>query len=572
MTELDASLAVEMSKKKELPAFDRIPTTTPDRSPGHSLQSDIMVTLRDGVSLACDVYLPEGDGPFSTILSRIPYGKTEAYCYMFLIGAFFASKGYAFVVQDVRGKWGSEGTFNPNMGSVEISDGYDTIDWITLQDWSNGRVGMWGESYFGFTSYAGAVSQHPALIALAPGDITLNRYLATFRGGCLQLNTVGIWAIEMMAQEYQDLSTINSRHLPLAEMANAAGIPSSYFDQVIANPIQGPFWNERSLLAGYDAIRIPVLHWDGWYDNYLGYMLQDWQRLTDANAPKKQNHLMVGPWDHECSADTLARAGLMPVTDTAFAHRWDHFIAFFDHYLMGLDNGFGAAGQVHYFTLGADKWQDDEDWPPPGVDFQSWYLRGNSELSQQSPGEEAADQFTYDPAKPIDQTLQMDCWGIAGEMGDRREIEARDDVLVYTSSTLEADMELTGPVTATLHISSSATDTDFTVVLCDVFPDGRVNKIQDGILRTGFREIDLAPQLMEPGKIYALDIDLWATSYLVGRGHQLRVEISSSDFNRYDRNPNTGAPFGHSATTMIAEQTVYRSAANPSHIILPVKP
>ncbi|MBT6827553.1 MAG: CocE/NonD family hydrolase, partial [Rhodospirillales bacterium] len=405
MADIDKSLAAEMAKKTTPPPFDRIPTTTPDRSSGHRVLSDIMVTMRDGTRLACDVYLPEGDGPFPAILTRIPYGKNEAYCYMNLIGAFFALKGYVSVVQDVRGKFGSEGEFEPNLGAVEIADGHDTIHWIAEQVWSNGRVGMWGESYYGFTSYAGAVSQHPALVAIAPGDITLNRYPATFRGGCLQLNTVGTWAIEMMAQEYQDLSTINPMHLPLAEMANAAGIPSSYFDQVIANPLPAPFWEERSLLAGYDAIRIPVLHWDGWYDNYLGYMLQDWRRLTDANTPKGHNHLMVGPWDHECSADKLGRAGLMPVTDTVFAHRWDHFIAFFDHYLMELDNGFGDAGPVHYFTLGADQWLDAEDWPPPGVDFQPWYLRSDGQLSQQSPGEEAADQFTYDPEVPISETL-----------------------------------------------------------------------------------------------------------------------------------------------------------------------
>ena len=238
---------------------------------------------------------------------------------------------------------------------------------------------------------------------------------------------------------------------------------------------------------------------------------------------------------------------------------------------MELDNGFGDAGPVHYFTLGADQWQDAEDWPPPGVDFQPWYLRSDGLLSQQKPDEEAPDRFIYDPAAPIDETLQMDCWAIAGEMGDRREIEAREDVLNYTSSRFEVDTELTGPITATLHISSSAVDTDFTVVLADVFPDGRVNKIQDGIMRTGFRDPDHIPQPMEPGQVYTLNIDLWASSYLVTKGHQLRVEISSSDFNRYDRNPNTGEPFGHSATIVTAEQTVHHRAAYPSHIVLPIK-
>ena len=579
MTQIAGGLAAEMDKKTAPPPFERLPTTTPDRSAAHHVLSDIMIPMRDGVRLALDAYLPEGDGPFPTVLTRMPYGKTEPYCYMPIIGAFFASKGYAYIAQDVRGKWGSQGRFDPNVGGTEIADGYDTIDWIAGQDWSNGRVGMWGESYFGFTSYAGAVSGHEALVAIAPGDITLNRYRGTFRNGCLQLNTVGTWAISMMARRYQDLSSIDPWHLPLAQMANAAGIPSSYFDQVIANPVPSPFWEERSLLAGYDAIRIPVLHWDGWYDNYLGPMLRDWRLLADANAPRRHNHLLIGPWDHECSADKLGRAGLMPVPASAFAHRWDHYAAFFDRYLMGLDNGFGARGPIHYFTLGADRWRDAEDWPLPGTDFQSWYLHGKGRaitadgegtLSREPPGEESHDSFVYDPTNPIAATLQMDCWAIAGAMGDRPEIEQRHDVLVYTSEPLKEPLELTGPITAELHAASSATDTDFTVVLADVFPDGRVNMIQDGILRTGFRDPDRAPQPIEPGRIYAFGIDLWATSYLVGEGHRLRVEISSSDFNRYDRNPNTGAPFGHSPDTIKAEQTVFHDAIHPSHIVLPV--
>ncbi|MEM7122174.1 MAG: CocE/NonD family hydrolase [Pseudomonadota bacterium] len=579
MAAVEGGLAAEMDKKTAPPPFERLPTDTPDRASLEHVLSDQMIAMRDGVRLATDVYLPEGDGPFPAVLTRMPYGKTEPYCYMPIIGAYFASKGYAYVAQDVRGKWASEGTFDPNVGGVEVNDAYDTIDWIAGQTWSTGKVGMWGESYFGFTSYAGGVSGHPALVAIAPGDITMNRCTATFRNGCLQMNTVGMWAISMMAREYQDLSKIDPWHLPLAEMANAAGIPSSYFDQVIANPVPSPFWQERSLLAGYETIRIPVLHWDGWYDNYLGPMLADWRRLADANAPAGHNHVLIGPWDHECSADKLGRAGLMPVPASAFPHRWDHVVAFFDHYLMGLDNGFGKNGPIHYFTLGADTWRDAEDWPLQGTDYQAWYLHsagqantadGDGTLTPEPPGDEPADRFVYDPDNPIAASLEWDCWSLAGAMGDRRPIEARDDVLVYTSAPLDEPMELTGPVTATLHAASSATDTDFTVVLCDVFPDGSVNMIQDGILRTGFRDPDKAPQPIDPSEDYALPIDLWATSYQLGKGHRLRVEISSSDFNRYDRNPNTGGTYGHSATTIKAEQTIHHDGARPSHIVLPV--
>ena len=209
---------------------------------------------------------------------------------------------------------------------------------------------------------------------------------------------------------------------------------------------------------------------------------------------------------------------------------------------MGLDNGFGEAGSIHYFTLGTDRWSDAQAWPLPSTDFQTWYLRGlgnantangDGLLSLQPPGEEKVDCFVYDPDDPIAFSLGIDCWSIAGHRGDRLEIEMRPDVLVYTSAPLATKMQLTGPIEALIHAASSETDTDFTVVLADVFPDGRVNLIQDGIIRTGFRNPNNAPQPIDPNRVYAFEIDLWATSYLLKAGHRLRIEISSSDFNRY---------------------------------------
>ena len=220
-----------------------------------------------------------------------------------------------------------------------------------------------------------------------------------------------------------------------------------------------------------------------------------------------------------------------------------------------------------------------DDWPLPNTDFQSWYLGGSGNantaagdglLSLQPPTEDRTDTFVYDPDDPIAFSLGIDCWSLAGNMGDRRAIEMRPDVLVYTSAPLGKPMKLTGPIKAVIHAASSATDTDFTVVLADVLPDGRSNLIQDGIIRTGFRDPGNAPQPIEANRVYAYEIDLWATSYLMIEGHRLRVEISSSDFNRYDRNPNTGLRFGDSPTTVNATQTVHHNPSHPSHIVLPV--
>lgn len=575
------SIGIAAQNEKRLaPPFEITPSGTKDRcNPGRILR-DEMVPMSDGVRLATDVYLPDREGPFPTILTRMPYGKTELYCHMPLTGEFWSKKGYAFVAQDVRGKWGSEGVFEPNSNKNEVTDGYDTIEWITNQSWSNHRIGMWGESYYGFTTYAGAVSQHSDLVCIAPGDISLDRYRATYRNGALQLNTVGMWAISMMAQEYQDIELVDPWHLPLAEMANAAGVPSAYFDHVIANPTRSKFWKERSLLEGYEEIRIPVLHWGGWYDNYLGPVISDWEILRKRNLGSGHNHLFIGPWDHDGTADKLHRVGRLNVGDGTAKHRWDTFQAFFDHYLMGLDNGFDISSKVQIFVMGANTWRDEKEWPPVGTKYTKYYLHskgnanslhGDGMLDTQLPDEEPVDNYAYDPMDPVADTLDMDCWSFAGEMDDRREVEGRRDVLVYTTATLESDIELTGSVTARLYAASSAVDTDFTITLVDVFEDGYANQIQDGIIRASYRDSDIRSSLIEPGRVYGYDVDLWATSYVVKKGHRIRVEVSSSCFNKYDRNPNTGESFGAAVKSVQAKQTIHHSKLYPSCVTLPVK-
>ena len=538
----------------------RLLPSMPDRMARGPVKSDIMVRARDGIGLATDVYLPDGPGPFPAILTRLPYGKTESYCSMPVVADLWNRRGYAAVVQDVRGKWGSEGVFEPNLAHNEISDGHDTIDWIAKQSWSNGRVGMWGESYFGFTSWAGAVTRHPALVAIAPGDITVNRFKATFRGGALQLNTVGMWAIEMMAKQYQDVSKIDTWHLPLAEMGNAAGAPSSYFDAIIANPRMTEFWQARSLLRAFEDVRIPVLHWGGWYDCYLGPMMEDWRVFRQKNAGKQINHLFIGPSDHENSTDETLRAGLMPVAKEAADHRWATFAAFFDRYLSGVDPSFGRGGPIQYFVLGTNEWRNATSWPPTDARPARLFLRERAGLSAAPPGKEEATHFDYDPADPVAWTASVNCWSFAEGMGDRQSIEKRADVPTFTTAPLTAAVEITGPVKANLWVTSSAPVTDFVVALCDVFPDGRVNLIQDGILRT--TEVP-AFRADTPVK---LEIDLWSTAYRVEAGHRLRVEVTSSDFNRYDRNPNTAAPFGREASPVVAQQHVLHDATRPSAI------
>ncbi len=569
-------------EKHETAAYETIPSSLPVRTESGPVIRDIMVAMRDGVKLATDLYLPAGDGPFPAILTRMPYGKTEPYCFMPAVANHWVRQGYAAVVQDVRGKWGSQGHFEPNLSANEIPDGYDTIDWMASRDWSDGRVGMWGESYFGFTSYAGATSGHPALVCIAPGDISLDRYGATMRYGCLQLNTVGTWAISMTDQTYQDLSKLDYWHLPLADMANVAGAPSRYFDELMANPLPSRFWGEHSLLPGYETIRIPVLHWGGWYDNYLGPTIVDWRTMAERNRDAGHQHLFIGPWDHEGTADRCKRVGLLPVHTNTGEAKWDTFVRFFDRYLMALENGFGANGAVRYYVMGKDIWRDADSWPPKETGATRLYLRsaghantleGDGHLTTDAPaGDEPADSYDYDPADPVAETLALDCWSLAGQMGDRREVEHRQDVLVFTTGPFDDGVELTGPVSAHLFFSSSAPDTDVTIALVDVAEDGSANLVQDGILRCRYRHGLDREKLMEPGSVHELDIDLWSTSYALGPGHRLRVEVSSSNFNRYDRNLNTGERFGEGAIPVVARQTVFHDRDRPSSVTIPVHP
>lgn len=543
------------------------PSGTPDRFSQARHMGELETPMRDGVVLRSDLTLPVGCDRAPVILIRQPYGRDTPAMMLDQTASFWARKGYACMVQDVRGKFSSDGAFEPVVN--EINDGFDTVDWITRQDWCSGKVGMWGESYYGLTSLAAAMSGVPGLACIAPGDIVMDWHRIWFRQGAMFLNTMAPWAISMDASEYADLSKLDPWHLPLNDMARAAGRSGDYFNTVIAHATDRAWWERLDLTPGLDRIAIPVLYWSGWYDNFTGGELEDFARLERAGGGE-HIHLMVGPWDHEGSSEHTTKAICMPLPPTG-KQRWDTYQSFFDRYLMGIDNGFGRDGRVRYFTVGADKWRTARSWPPAGMQPTPFYLQGDGGLSERKPAAAAApDRFTYDPADPVVETVGLNCWAVCGQLGDRREIESRDDVLCYTTPPLAADLELTGPISARLYAASDAVDTDFTVALSDVFPDGTSNPIQDGIVRASCRQDAFRPTPIEPGRIYAYDVDLFATSYLVKAGHRIRVSISSSCFDRYDRNPNTGEPFGTGATTRVARQEIHRSPEHPSHILLPV--
>jgi hypothetical protein len=551
------------------PATFRIPSGTPDRFAEVELRGDVVATMRDGVRLGADLYLPAGGTPAPAILIRLPYGKGTPEMGMHETGSWFARKGYACVVQDVRGKFSSGGSFEPAVH--EIDDGHDTVAWAVEQPWCDGAVGLWGESYYGLTSYAAALSGHPAVRAIAPGDIGTDRRASWFRQGALLLNTTGYWALAMDAREFADVGTVDPYHLPLLDLPATLGLDGAFFRALVSSLEDDGWWAPRSyahLLAG---VRCPVLSWSGWYDNYLGPQLADLEHLLAVHPHPEAVHLMIGPWDHEGSSGYTDRAVCIAVPPTE-QHRWDAFQAFFDRYLRGEDNGFGAAGPVDLFTIGRNAWRTAPAWPPPDAVPTALYLRDQGRLAFEPPpaAGPAADRYRYDPLDPLDETVGANCWALCTALRDRRRHDGRTDVLRYRGDPLLHDLELTGPVRARLYASSGAPDTDFTVTLCHVMRDGTVNTIQDGIVRARHRHGFAAPAPILPGAVVAYDIYLFATSYVVPAGDRLRVDVSSSSFDRYDRNLNTAEPFGRGTRTAVAEQAVHRSAAHPSHVLLPV--
>ena len=544
---------------------------------------DLPAPMRDGVRLFANVYLPGDDLPdrppsFPAVLIRMPYGKDEAYCYMPAHGRFWARKGYACVVQDVRGRFRSEGAFEPYTN--EAADGWDTLDWVAAQPWCDGDIGMTGESYYGSTQWAVASLGHPNLRCLAPGDVHPDRYTNVHDGGALSLATAAVWHFEMNHKRYLNHYRFDPWHLPLESTDAAAGRRSPWYQNLIAHPSREEFWDAAVGHIRYEDVIVPMLHWGGWYDVHTNGAIDGWSLVSERSRDpetRRRQHLVLGAGDHELSPEFSGVAGRTPVPGLGFTH--DRVRRFMDHYLKGEDNGVGEEPRVRYYLTGADEWRTADTWPPPEATCPELFLRSDGgaaaapsdgRLSSSPSGEPAADHYLYDPTDPAAHWLDRNVWEMAGVMGDRRPLEDRPDVLVYTGEESATGFDLAGPVAVTLFAASSARDTDFTAALVDVFPDGFVQLIREGIVRARYRDSERAPTLIEPGRAYEYAIDLGSVAYRVPAGHRLRLEISSSSFDRWDRNLNGGGVFGQESVPVVADQTILHDAARPSRVRLTV--
>lgn len=402
-----------------------------------------------------------------------------------------------------------------------------------------------------------------------------------YNGGAFCLQTLGLWAYQINGKGDRNGYLFDPWHLPLAGAAEAAGWPSRAYSEWLDHPLPDEYWSAINVHDGIPSVDIPVMHWGGWQDVFLKGTLDSWRdaRAVVQLAARDDQWLVVSAIDHELTPEFRGTIGRTRLSGQGWAH--DRIGAFFDHWLRDGDTDLRDQPRVRLFVPGANEWRYEETWPPPGTEFVDLFLRGggrahaadgDGRLDREPPAAETPDRYTYDPVNPVTGWLGRNIFEWAKELADRRPLEARFDVLVYTSEPVTRDLEITGPLAATLYVSSSAPETDFTVALVDVYQDGYAQLVQEGILRTSARNGDRTAPALEPQTVYELDVDLWATSHVFGAGHRIRVEVSSSNFDRYDRNLNTGGRLAIETGGVAAHQMVFHQAEYPSRITLPIAP
>jgi putative CocE/NonD family hydrolase len=554
--------------------------------PNYSVEMNlnVKVPMRDRVNLSADIYLPKASGTFPTVLMRTPYSNnTDA---MIEKGRRLAGSGYVCVIQDCRGRWDSDGEYYP---FHEGEDGYDTQEWIGRQEWSNGKIGMAGGSYVGLVQWQSAPHRSQFLTCIAPRVICCDFYSGlVFPGGAFQLNVLMTWGMRTNGRTAQSIEYHNwteaFRAIPLIEMDQLAGRALDFWKDWIQHPTDDDYWAAMNDEKRWNEIASPAFNMGGWYDLYAQHTFVNFNGLHQhGRTPEaRQSKLIVGPWPHSLS--TSSRTGDVDFGADSMADLEALELRWFDYWLKGIDNGVVDEPPLRLFIMGVNQWRDEHEWPLARTTWQKWYLHsngranavlGDGSLSTEPPQDESSDRFVYDPRYPVQTMGGNNCcsphivpWGPY----DQRPVEMRGDVLCYTTAPMETDMEVTGPIKAILYAATDGLDTDWTAKLVDVAPTGYAMNLCDGIIRARYRESFTNPTLLEPNTVYEYEIDVGVTGNVFRKGHSIRLEISSSNFPRFDRNPNTGRAFGMDAEMRQAQQTVYHSREYPSHIILPVIP
>jgi uncharacterized protein len=552
------------------PAVDQNPPTT-------VFQADVMVPMRDGTKLAANIYRPKAEGKFPVILLRTPYGKPDE---KWGEAKRYLAAGYAMVAQDCRGRGKSEGLWDPFRYDVE--DGFDTQEWVGQQAWCNGDIGTSGGSYGGWTQWSAAPKASRYLKAMVPVVPFAHAYELAYTGGAFQLALLMGWgaAVGGVALSPDKLDR-SFRYLPLVTYGDQFEKKVPYLNDWIRHSTYDDYWKSRGIDYRYAEVSVPALNIGGWYDIFSKAtieMVSEVRRASKDRAMRRNQCVVMGPWTHGVGQ---RKVGELDFGDEAGLNIGDFQFKWFEYWLQGHETGIQDWPAYYLFVMGENRWRGESEWPLKRTRFTSYYLHGNGHansvkgdgsLNTSEPVQETPDGFTYSPTNPVPTLGGNNLVGAAAGPYDQAKVEEREDVLVYSTAPLEQDLEVTGAVKLLLWASSTARDTDFTAKLVDVHPDGKAYNLCDGIIRARYRKSPQQAELLEPGQAASYEIDLWVTSNVFKRGHRIRLEVSSSSFPRFDRNPNTGHPFGADTEVLSASQTILHDREHPSHLVLPVIP
>lgn len=550
---------------------------------------DCRVPMSDGIRLSADVYLPRAQGPFPAVVQWTPYESTRDRFIAW--GVYFAQRGYAAVIVDVRGRYESEGEFVAY--HQDGADAFDTLTWAAAEPWCNGRIGTWGRSYGAIVQWQLAPLGHPSLACLSPAVI-MDDYFADchYIGGAFQLalslGATLIWstAIGLVTLESAGALFLNERtlrHLPVVDLdVESIGRKVGFWREWLEHQTRDDFWN--AVRHRPEAVTAPILQQAAWYDAYPAAQLRQYSAMN----PTVKQKLVMGPWSHEEEVERTL-GGHDFGTEASRVIR-DYELRWYDHWLKDEDTGMLDEPPIDLFVMGENRWRGEHEWPLPGTEYQRWFLRsggrantlhGDGRLSPDAPAAEQGDTYSYDPEDPVPTLGGVNSIAtmlrhstLEARPGplDQRPVERRDDVLCYTSDPLERDTEISGPVEMVLYAASSAPDTDFVVRLTDVYPDGRSLVITEGLIRARYRHALEQTELLEPGEPAEYRIRLYDTSNVFMRGHRIRLDVTSSSFPRFSRNLNTGEDVATGTRVAVARQTVLHTAEYPSHVVLPVQP
>jgi putative CocE/NonD family hydrolase len=554
-----------------------------------AVEGGVRVKMRDGIALVADVYRPLADGRFPVLLERTPYNRAEP-----ATGVRLASHGYVVVLQDTRGRYASEGEFYPFR--EEGRDGFDTVEWAAALPYSNGKVGMFGSSYVGATQMLAAAARPPHLEAIFP-VVTGSEYYEgwTYQSGAFMQWFASTWASILAEDTERRRAAARSQWrdwvepLPVESFRlldpAPAGDLAPYYRDWVQHERSDDYWRAVRVKDHFQEMQVKGLHGGGWHDLFLKGSIENYQGLRDhAATPEARSgqRLLLGPWCHGPTSEE-GKIGDVVFGKDAVLDEEATALEWFDYALKGKSNAYATGAPVRLFVMGENRWRDEQEFPLRRTTHTRYFLRsrqsangggGDGALSLDAPRLEPAASFEYDPANPVRTIGGRLCCGGATQPGpyDQRPTESRDDVLVFSTPTLTRDVEVTGYVRLELFASSSAVDTDFTALLADVDPSGYARFLTDGIVRARYRESTERASLLNPGQVYKLDLDLWATSNLFKSGHRIRLYVSSSNFPRFSRNLNTGESTLGATRMVKARQAIYHDAEHPSALVLPVIP